>query len=92
MIGVLLNFLNFLEIDKKDYENKQKEEKTNEKEVSQDFVELKEEDNMYSKESQIIIIAYDEKTNEPIKEEVITESIPISKNIAKRQITRIRIK
>lgn len=93
MIGVLANFLKALDIDKKDYEKAlQDRNKKSKENIQECFIELKEEENVYKIDKEVVIVAYDEKTNEPIKEEIIKEQVPISKTMAKSKITRLRIR
>ena len=93
MIGVLANFLKALDIDKKDYEKAlQDRDKKAKENIQECFIELKEEENVYKIDKEVVIVAYDEKTNEPIKEEIIKEQVPISKTMAKSKITRLRIR
>lgn len=92
MIGVLANFLKALDIDKKDYEKALQDRNKKAKENIQEcFVELKEEENVYKIDKEVVIVAYDKRTNEPIKEEIIKEQVPISKTMARSKITRVRI-
>lgn len=93
MIGVLANFLKALDIDKKDYEKSlQDRDKKAKENIQECFIELKEEENVYKIDKEVVIVAYDEKTNEPIKEEIIKEQVPISKTMAKSKIIRSRIR
>lgn len=92
MLAVFFSFLKFLEIDEKDYnKNKKSFQNSKEPETKSEFIELKEEDNVYIQTSEVIVLGYDFLSNEEIKEEIITEQIPISKNMAKKNITRQRI-
>ncbi|WP_197051041.1 hypothetical protein [Campylobacter sp. MIT 97-5078] len=84
--------MNFLEIDEKDL-NKDKKVNNENKlpQTKEEIIELKEEDNVYIQKSEIVVLGYDFLTNEEIKEEIIIEQIPISRNMAKKNITRLRI-
>lgn len=92
MLGVFISFLKFLDIDEKDYnKDKNKVKENKEPESKSEFIELDERENVYIQKSEIIVLGYDLLTNEEIKEEVITEQIPIARNIAKKNTTRVRI-
>lgn len=92
MLGVFFNFLKFLDIDEKDYnKNKNNFKENKENETKTEFIELDERENVYIQKSEIVVLGYDLLTNEEIKEEIITEQIPIERNLAKKNITRVRI-
>lgn len=92
MLGVFFNFLKFLDIDEKDYnKNKNNFKENKEEKTKTEFIELDERENVYIQKSEIVVLGYDLLTNEEIKEEIITEQIPIERNLAKKNITRVRI-
>lgn len=96
MFGILDSFLKVLDLDKKEYEKvlRAEEEKRKAKfkeKIQEIFIELNEEDNVYKIEKEVVIVAYDKRTNEPIKEEITKEQVPISKTMARSKITRVRI-
>lgn len=87
MIGALFSFINFLKLEKP--QAKKEENKNLEPEIKSEIIELDEKENFYTQRSQIIISYVNGKE---VKEEVIEEQIPLSKNTAKRQITIQRIR
>lgn len=86
MIGSLLSFMNFLKIEKPKI--KQKENKNNKEEITNEIIEINENENFYMQKSEII--TYFENGKE-VKEEIIKEQIPLSKTKAKIQISKQRI-
>ncbi|EMX9857237.1 hypothetical protein [Campylobacter helveticus] len=86
MIGALLSFMSFLKLEPT---KAKKEEEKLKKENQSEIIELDEEQNYYTQKSEIVISYVNGKE---IKEEIIEEIIPLTKNTAKRQISKQRIK
>lgn len=86
MIGALLSFMSFLKLEPT---KAKKEEENLKKENQSEIIELDEEQNYYTQKSEIVISYVNGKE---IKEEIIEEIIPLTKNTAKRQISKQRIK
>lgn len=86
MIGALLSFMSFLKLEPT---KAKKEEQNLKKENQSEIIELDEEQNYYTQKSEIVISYVNGKE---IKEEIIEEIIPLTKNTAKRQISKQRIK
>ena len=86
MIGALLSFMSFLKLE---HTKAKKEEEKLKKENQSEIIELDEEQNYYTQKSEIVISYVNGKE---IKEEIIEEIIPLTKNTAKRQISKQRIK
>lgn len=87
MIASLFSFLQFLKLEKP--KNTREENKTKDPEISSEIIDINEEENFYTQKSEIVI-SYE--NGKEIKEEIIEEQIPLTKNTAKRQISRQRIK
>lgn len=87
MIASLFSFLQFLKLEKP--KNTREENKTKYPEISSEIIDINEEENFYTQKSEIVI-SYE--NGKEIKEEIIEEQIPLTKNTAKRQISRQRIK
>jgi len=87
MIASLLSFMNFLKLEKP--KNIKEENKVKEPEISSEIIELDENENFYMQKSEIVIFY---ENGKEIKEEIKEEQIPLTKNTAKRQISRQRIK
>lgn len=86
MIGALLSFMSFLKLEPT---KAKKEEENLKKENQSEIIQLDEEQNYYTQKSEIVISYVNGKE---IKEEIIEEIIPLTKNTAKRQISKQRIK
>lgn len=87
MIASLFSFLQFLKLEKP--KNTREENKTKDPEISSEIIDINEEENFYTQKSEIVI-SYE--NGKEIKEEIIEEQIPLTKNTAKRQISRQRIR
>lgn len=87
MIASLFSFLQFLKLEKP--KNTREENKTKDPEISSEIIDINEEENFYTQKSEIVI-SYE--NGKEIKEEIIEEQIPLTKNTAKRQISKQRIR
>ena len=92
MIGILIKFLEYmkLEADKINLENSQNfKPLVNQKSESSEMIEIDENENVYSEQSEVITKF---ENGKEVKIEVITQTIPVSKTSALRKVTTERIR
>lgn len=92
MIGILVKFLEFmkLETDRINLENsKNFKPNTQQKSESSELIEISEKENVYKEQSEIVTKFENGKA---VQFEIITQTIPVSKNTAMRKITSERIR